>query len=206
MTEHDETTPPAAEGPPAGWPDATEPPAWVLSQNLAARNWRNLGACRWRADLPDTFAPILLLLVNAAGTATMRYAFDLDYGDGRNDEIIAEVFGHLQEGLDHEALPECVAPGCTEKGASRFYAAELGHLAGKVYAKGDEIRMCAPHASDTLSAGVGLDQIAEWLRPDAEVLDPEYLMAGRYDGFPDDYIHRTRARVPRLLIPGEPTP
>lgn len=206
MTEHNETAPPAAEELPAGWPDAPAPPAWVLEQNFAAKNWRNLGARRWRADLPDPFAPILLLMVNAAGTATMRYAFDLDYGDGRNDEVIAEVFGHLQESLDHEALPECVAPGCTEKGVSLMVAAELGHLAGKVYAKGDEIRMCQPHGYDVYRAGEGLDQIAEWLRPDAEVLDPWHYAAASYDRLTPDQLRQKHGRLPRLLNPGGPTP
>lgn len=198
MTEHDDATTLPAELP-AGWSRAPEPPAWVLEQNLEATEWVNVGDRRWRAVLPSVFASHLLLLVDAAGADFMRYAVDLDYGDPMNDTIVDETFGHLQERLDHEALPECVAPGCTEKGVCLMIAAEIGHLAGKVYAAGDEIRMCQPHGYDVYRAGDGLDNIAEWLRPDAEVLDPWHYAAATYDRLTPEQLRQKRGRLPRML-------
>jgi hypothetical protein len=181
-------------------------PGWVAGHHPAATGWRAAGERRWRAKLPDPFGCDLLVLVNAAETRMMHYALDLDdFGPDDAGEVAARTFGDMQARLDHEDLPECVAPGCTEKGVAKFVAAELGHLAGKVYNAGDEIRMCYPHANDVFTAGEGLDSIAEWLRPDASVREPEYRIAGRYDGFSDGHIHRTRARLPRMLRPGEPT-
>ena len=101
--------------------------------------------------------------------------------------------------LHHQALPECVAPGCTEKGVCQMIAAEMGHLAGRVYAKGDQIRMCYPHAGDVMKAGEGLDQIAEWLRPDAEIIDSWHRVAAAYDGLTPDELRRKRGRLPRML-------
>lgn len=197
--QHDDASPPAATALPAGWRHAPEPPAWVLEQNAGAEGWRNVGGRRWRAVLDSMYAPHLLLLVNDAGTGFMRYAMDLDYGDPLNDVLVADVFDHLQANLDHEALPECVAPGCTDKGVVRMVAAELGHLAGRIYAKGDEIRMCQPHGYDVYSAGEGLDNIAEWLRPDAEVLDPWHYPAAAYDRLTTDQLRQRRGRLPRML-------
>lgn len=205
MTEHDETIPPAATDPPTGWQCAPTPPAWVLEQIPTATGWRNAGERRWRATLPEPFDLHLLVLVNTAGNSFTKHAIDLDYGDPMNDEIVDQTFSDLQDQLDHEALPECVKPDCTEKGTARMVAAEIGHLAGKVYAAGDEIRMCQPHAYDVYRAGEGLGSIAEWLRPDAEILDPWLTAQYRYYGADDDYIHRTRARLPRMLRPaGDP--
>lgn len=199
MTDPNDTAAPAWETTPA-------PPAWVLEQldAPAATGWRNVAARRWRADLPSVFAPALLVLVDAGNLRFMRYAVDVDLGSTEEDFQVDLAFRAMQEHLDHEALPECVAPGCTERGAFLLIAAELGHLAGKVYNKGDEIRMCGEHAGDVMKAGPGLDQIAEWLRPDAEVLDPWAYPHALFDGLTDEQCRQKFGRLPRMLREGEP--
>lgn len=195
---------PESEHAAPGWETAPAPPAWVL-EHLSAGGWRNAGERRWHGSLDGVHLSDLLVLVNTAGTGFMRHVLCLaDYGP--DDEFIRDwVFDELQAGLDHEALPGCVAPGCTAKGVCRMVAAELGHLAGRVYAAGDEIRMCHPHALDVYRAGDGLDSIAEWLRPDAEVRDPYALIASAYDQLTPEDSRRKYARLPRLMHPEEGT-
>lgn len=196
MTEPNDTAAPA-------WATSPAPPAWVLEQlDPGATGWRNVGERRWRADLDNVYAPVLLVLVDAAGAGFMRYAVDVDLGGPEEDFQVDLAFRGMQEHLDHEALPECVAPGCTERGVCLLTAAEMGHLAGKVYAAGDEIRMCCPHAGDVMKAGPGLDQIAEWLRPDAEVLDPWVYPHALYDQLTGEQARRKYGRLPRMLRDG----
>lgn len=195
MTENHEGPPAATEEPPAWW-TAPAPPAGVLEQLTEAGDWRALGVRRWAGAVANVSSPDLLVLVNADGTGFMRYPVDL--ADDDMAVIVGDLFDDMQARLDREALPECVAPGCTDKGAALFHAAALGHLAGEVYNAGDPIRMCWRHSNDVLSAGERLDQIAEWLRPDAEALDPHHPAVTAS-------IHRTRALLPRMLRPaGDP--
>lgn len=82
-------------------------------------------------------------------------------------------YAQTAETLWHEALeaalPQCVVPGCTNKGRYTFTAAERGRLAGRDWQPGDEIRICPDHGHDVLLAqgAYGMDQLAEWLKPDA---------------------------------------
>ncbi len=68
-------------------------------------------------------------------------------------------------------LPTCIVPDCTDKGRLTFTAAEHGRLAGREWKPGDEIRVCHNHGHDIYrAAGArGIDQLAEWLRPDAKL-------------------------------------
>jgi hypothetical protein len=80
---------------------------------------------------------------------------------------------HLADDLWHEAeynaLPQCVVPGCKEKARETFTAAEHGRLAGRDWRPGDKIRVCPRHGYDIRQAqyAQGMDELAEWLRPDA---------------------------------------
>lgn len=63
----------------------------------------------------------------------------------------------------------CVVPGCTEPPRLVFTAAESGRLAGREWRVGDEVDTCPGHGNDIFRAQYvyGVDQLAEWLRPDA---------------------------------------
>lgn len=63
----------------------------------------------------------------------------------------------------------CVVPGCPDPAREVFTAAERGRLAGREWGPGDEIDLCPPHGRDVRLAQYvhGVDQLAEWLRPDA---------------------------------------
>lgn len=69
----------------------------------------------------------------------------------------------------------CVVPDCTREAREVFTAAERGRLAGREWQPGDQIDLCPPHGYDVHNAQYvyGVDQLAEWLRPDAraDVLD-----------------------------------
>jgi hypothetical protein len=99
----------------------------------------------------------------------------------------------------HAALPDCIAPGCEDKGSYVFVAAENGRLGGQDWTRGAEIRLCPPHASDIYrSQGVyGLDELPEWLRPDAK-LDPLDAYDAEADSLYGAEIDRARRRIPQL--------
>lgn len=63
----------------------------------------------------------------------------------------------------------CIVPGCTDPAREVFTASERGRLAGREWQPGDQINLCPSHASDVRRAQYvyGVDQLAEWLRPDA---------------------------------------
>lgn len=107
-------------------------------------------------------------------------------------------------------LPICVVPECVDKGRVVFTADEKGRLASRDWQRGDKIPVCPKHAHDIYRAAgaYGIDQLAEWLRPDAKLdaLD-EYDIANAWYG--GDEIRHQRSRVLRVKIPaprlGEPT-
>lgn len=63
----------------------------------------------------------------------------------------------------------CVAPGCAEPARLVFTVAARGRLAGRDWQPGDQVDTCPGHGNDIHRAQhvYGLDQLAEWLRPDA---------------------------------------
>jgi hypothetical protein len=168
--EHHDATTPAGSDLPAGWCLAPEPPEWVLEQTSDATGWANAGERRWRATLPKSFAPMLLLAVNDAGTRFAQYAVDLD-GEPDAAEVIEQTFGHMQNQLAHEDLPTCAKPGCSEKAPRTFTAAEPGPLAGRQREPGEEIHFCPRHGHDVYCAASG-GPLADWLKPDAVRLNP----------------------------------
>jgi len=103
-----------------------------------------------------------------------------------------------------DALPECVVPGCTDKGRYIFVAAEPGRLAGRDWEPGDQIRICPRHGHDIYRAqgARGMNQLAEWLRPDAtwDWIDAYDSGDLRYGA---EILERT-ARMLHILTPKEP--
>lgn len=96
-----------------------------------------------------------------------------------------------------EKLPPCVAPTCTDKGRYKFEAAEPGRLAGRWWETGDEIRLCPAHGDDIYRAqGVyGLDELADWLKPDVMLDTLDYITAGTL--FVDE-MYQQRGRAIRI--------
>jgi hypothetical protein len=129
-------------------------------------------------------------------------------GDGRGEthivmtvtDEVARAAGswaidELRHELAYRLLPACVVEDCDEKGHAVFVSAERGRLAGREWRKGDEIRLCPKHAQDVYRAqGVfGIDQLAEWLRPDAEARrDDLYCVAASIRYGPDSITRMMR--------------
>lgn len=95
----------------------------------------------------------------------------------------------------------CVAPGCNEPARLVFVAAEHGRLAGREWNPGDEVDLCPPHGCDIYRAqGVyGVDELAEWLRPDARLDALDYYTAGSgldAEEYADSRRHALRMRRP----------
>jgi hypothetical protein len=106
------------------------------------------------------------------------------------------------EQLDPGSLPFCVAPECTSRAPMVFVVREHGRLGGKEFAPQNKVHACAKHGHDIYLAqsAIGIDSLAEWLRPDAR---PKGLDA--YDAASDtlfgDEIYTTRARALRVRPP-----
>lgn len=115
------------------------------------------------------------------------------------EEAVIYAWEQLERALVEMALPECVVPGCAEKGRYVFTAAEYGRLAGRDWEPGQEIRICPRHGHDIYRAqgAYGLDQLAEWLQPDAryDALDAYDIGTDLLHG---DQIRRSRARMLNL--------
>jgi hypothetical protein len=111
-----------------------------------------------------------------------------------DDVYFAGVAESLWHNFVESKIPICVVPDCTDKGRLTFVAAERGRLAGQDWNRGDEIQLCPEHGRDVyVAAGArGMDQLAEWLRPDA-MWDP----LDAYDAGSAWYLNRT-ARSLRL--------
>lgn len=87
------------------------------------------------------------------------------------------VYPHMADRMwrarAEELIPPCVVPDCGEKGRVVVFAAEMGRLAGRFWNRGDKIRLCPAHLADVHRAqGQPIENLAEWLRPDACNLDP----------------------------------
>jgi hypothetical protein len=163
---------PAADQLPAGWPTAPAPPAWVTDEHLRdVADWRNLGERRWAGRRASVFSPDLLLLLNEAGTGFARFVLDLNGGPDTPEWLADRVFGEMQVQMDHEALPECAKPDCSDKAPMTFTAAEPGPLAGRQREPGERIYFCNRHGNDVWCAASG-GPVADWLKPDAVRLDP----------------------------------
>lgn len=141
---------------------------WQFHDRVAPDTWRYVGfggdeLYRGTLRFPDQHLYVLVRDGHyAAAPATAEPLPGLQ----------AEVLRHLNAEIDHQMLPTCVVPGCGEKAPYRFTAAERGRLAGRDWARGEEIRTCPEHGEDIYRAqGVrGRDELAEWLRPDAKLI------------------------------------
>lgn len=95
------------------------------------------------------------------------------YGQGHSaaDPYDRALADFLLGEVEFATLPICVVPDCTEKAPLLFIASEYGRLAGRSWEPGNEIRVCPQHGGDIYAAmGVhGLDELAEWLRPDSRL-------------------------------------
>jgi hypothetical protein len=103
------------------------------------------------------------------------------------DHLLAEVYPKW--------IPRCVVPACDRLAPQVFVADEHGKLAGRWWAPGDEIRLCPEHGLDVYRAAhaYGIEQLAEWIRPDAnlDALDG-YDVCN--DSLFSDQIYRQRGR------------
>lgn len=175
-------------------------PGWVRDAHPTATGWTPAGDRRWRATTPGPFGTpeTLLLVIGTSGAASGT----VDTIEPYPDKAIALIFEKLQAKVDYADLPPCVATDCDRKGPVEATAAEFGHFAGVMYAPGDPIRLCHPHLADVLAASDGrpLDQMAAWLRPDAEDLD-DTLTAASSAGRLGLTRPRPWAPLPRPLRP-----
>lgn len=116
-----------------------------------------------------------------------------------NLDYLPGVQRNLENQIRRLKLPECIVPECGEKAPAQLHAAEHGKLAGHLFSPGDEIDLCPKHADDVYRAqGVyGLDELAEWLRPDA-VLDPLDAFDAGTDLIHGSEIGYTRRRMIRV--------
>lgn len=138
-----------------------------------AHHWESKGDGRWRALEPLTRGVdvwlYVLTLTEYGRTAYVADRVSFEALDLARFDLDGRVFDELEYRCRDMLLPECVVPGCTERGRMLFHAAARGRLAGREWQSGDEIRLCHPHAHDVYRAVgcVDVDQLAGWLRPDA---------------------------------------
>jgi hypothetical protein len=155
-------------------------PHWVADAFPRAHSWVQLGPQRWRALEPLMRHVDYVLYVLMASKDGRSYCVgqrvdpatlaQLDRAD-----VELEIFRELSYQCEDALLPLCVVPGCQERGRMLLHAAEDGRLAGKDWRRGDEIRLCHEHYHDVWKAAGchDLEQLAEWLRPDAK-LEPDW--------------------------------
>jgi hypothetical protein len=120
--------------------------------------------------------------------------------DGRHP-VYAHTADQMWRIRAEDLIPQCVVPDCGEKGRYVFIADECGRLAGREWNRGDRIRVCPAHAHDIYRAqGVyGIEQLAEWLRPDA-ILDRIDAYDAGHDLLYWDQIVAARSRMLRLAV------
>lgn len=123
------------------------------------------------------------------------------FSAGADDPRYAYFADKMWHARAEELIPQCVVPGCAEKGRAVLVADERGRLAGRPWERGDKIRLCPEHADDVYRAfgAYGLDNLAEWLRPDAR-LDPFDAFDAAADSIHGREIAASRARSLRVII------
>lgn len=122
---------------------------------------------RWPYRVVDRFPPEEHMYV-MLGPITEDHP---PFHESVNDPECAYIADQMWRVKSEALIPQCVVPDCEEKGRYEFVADERGRLAGREWDRGDKIRICPEHASDIYrSQGVyGIEQLAEWLRPDARL-------------------------------------
>lgn len=151
--------------------------AWVGRIVPDHTGWEHINRWFWRGK-PEDFKVKrywTYLLGDKHGEAYVTVSVTDDVAR----EAAAYVEDEMRDQLEHHLLPTCVVPGCTEKAPTVFVAAENGRLASRAWRKGDAIRLCPPHAHDVYRAqgAFGVDQLADWLKPDAKVSAEDHLWA-----------------------------
>lgn len=155
---------------------------------------------RWRYQVDDEYAD-----PDADHDFVMLGPISEDRPAVRQQDGLHPVYPFMADRMwrarAEELIPECVVPGCAEKGRYTFGAAEPGRLAGRDWNLGDEIRVCPEHGHDIyLAQGVyGIEHLAEWLRPDAK-LDPLDAYDAATDSLFSDQIIWSRSRMLRLAV------
>lgn len=167
----------------------------VLGRMADLDKWEHRGARLWRADLDGTLWHYVLFSpdhqVWAAGPASGWHLRELP---GVEDEIRRR----LEKEIKHALLPECVAPGCTDKAPVEYVAAERGKLAGKQWEPGDKIRLCPEHGYDVFAAqGQDGDQLPDWLKADAKTSALDKFDADSDPFLPPGWLEK-QARIMRV--------
>lgn len=142
--------------------------AWVSGIRENHSDWEHLDRWLWRGKTPDFKMNRFWSYILGDGRGGQHIVMTVTDEMARTEGIW--VLDELRHELAYHLLPVCVVGDCEAKGHAVFVAAEDGRLAGRPWRKGDEIRLCPKHAHDVYRAqGVyGIEQLAEWLRPDAE--------------------------------------
>lgn len=156
-----------------------------------AENWEDRGDGLYRCTRPFVAGYVYYLVGDGwyAGAPASEHV-------DREPAMEAAVRQNLEREAEYQQLPTCVVPGCREKAPYLFKAAERGDLAGRRWERGDEIRTCPEHGADIYRAqgARGLDQLAEWLRPDAKLDALDEFDAG-HDVLHGHEIRENRARM-----------
>lgn len=147
---------------------------WVRRLDPDVTEWRQLGDWFWRGykEKKDFFrAHLLFVLGDPQGRGHLRQVVDRELYNDTAFDLDAHMQHKMRREMEYQLLPECVVPDCGKKAPVVYRVAEIrgGRLAGRAYQHGDEVRLCPEHSYDVLRAqGVhGLDQLADWLKPDA---------------------------------------
>jgi hypothetical protein len=173
---------------------------WVRHLHPEVAEWKHLGEWFWRGQdgkLLLSRDQWLYVLGDRQGRGYVSHFVDIDVPA----DFVDEVHRHLQGEIDYHLLPECVVPHCGEKAPVAYRVAEIrgGRLAGRDWARDDEIRLCPEHDYDVRRAqgAYGIEQLADWIKPDAML---DFLDA--YDAGTDllhgREIEHSRSRMLRL--------
>jgi hypothetical protein len=138
-----------------------------LRTRFPDREWEDRGGGLWWAREP--WGGWRYVLIDGDAYCVVPAGGHID-GDPDFEAHLRRI---AAEEIAYQRLPTCIVPGCDDKAPMIFRAAERGRLAGREWQRGQEIRTCPEHGQDVYMAqgARGLNQLAEWLRPDAR-LDP----------------------------------
>jgi hypothetical protein len=153
-------------------------------------------------DRPDDAPSLWIYLVRGrAELYGQRASAELNglRSRGFYDSALADRY---LERLDPQSLSSCVKPDCADRAPMVFVVREHGRLGGKEFAPQDRVHACAKHGHDIYLAqsAIGIDGLAEWLRPDAK-LDTLDALDAAHSSLLADQIHTTRARGLRVRPP-----
>jgi hypothetical protein len=179
---------------------------WVRRLEPDVTKWRRLGDWFWRGSKENVGvfrAHWLFVLGDPQGRGHLRQVTPEELADDASFDMDVEIERSMRQEMNYQFLPECVVPDCGKKAPVVYRVAEIrgGRLAGRAYQHGDEVRLCPEHNYDVLRAqGVyGLDQLADWLKPDAMLDTLDAYDAGTDLLFGREIEH-ARSRMLRLDV------